>query len=69
MFCVKPAYNGLHDGAAHEIRLALYPETPAVYVEGLGFTVVKPQRQGGSPPYPVFSYLTVPQSRSEFPLN
>jgi hypothetical protein len=47
MLGVKPAYNGMHNGATHKIRLAPDPETLTVDVESPRFPLVKPESKVG----------------------
>jgi hypothetical protein len=47
MLTVKPAYDGMHDGATHKIRLAPDPETLTVDVESPRFPLIKPESQVG----------------------
>jgi hypothetical protein len=45
MLAVKPAYDGMHDGATHEIRLAPHPETLTVDVESPRLPLIEPESQ------------------------
>jgi len=47
MLGVKPANNGMHDGATHKIRLAPYPETLTVDVECPRFPLIQPESKVG----------------------
>ena len=55
MLSIKPAYNGMHDGATHKIRLAPDPETLTVDVESPRFPLVKPESQVGCSLYLLLS--------------
>jgi hypothetical protein len=55
MLSIKPAYDGMHDGATHKIRLAPDPETLTVDIESPRFPLVKPESQVGRSLYLLLS--------------
>ena len=66
MLSIKPAYNGMHDGAPHKIRLAPDPETLTVDVESPCFPLVKPESQVGCSPYLLLSDMYAFQTGFKF---
>lgn len=57
MLSIKPAYDGMHDGATHKIRLAPDPETLTVDVESPRFPLIKPESQVGRSLYLLLSNM------------
>jgi hypothetical protein len=66
MLSIKPAYNGMHDGATHKIRLAPDPETLTVDVKSPRFPLVKPESQVGCSLYLLLSDMYAFQSGFKF---
>jgi hypothetical protein len=57
MLGVKPAYDSMHNGATHKIRLAPDPETLTVDVESPRLPLVKPESQIGRSLYLLLSKM------------
>jgi len=66
MLSIKPAYNGMHDGATHKIRLAPDPETLTVDVKSPRFPLVKPESQVGRSLYLLLSNMYASQPGFKF---
>jgi hypothetical protein len=63
---IKPANNGMHDGATHKIRFAPDPETLTVDIESPRFPLIKPESQIGCSLYLLFSEMCAFQSCFKF---
>jgi hypothetical protein len=66
MLGIKPAYDGMHNGATHEIRLAPDPETLTVDVESPRFPLVKPESEIGRSLYLLLSNMYAFQTGFKF---
>ncbi len=69
MFSIKPANNGMHDGASHKIRLAPDPEALTVDIESPGLPLVKPESQVGCSLYLLLSDMYAFQRALNFILK